>query len=237
LTSASFPVVIFLVTAMVLSVWRRKLTLVAALVGGATGWIIFWGGGLSSLLCLTAFFLLGTLATSWKRKEKNSIDREGAGAEKRKTGQVLANAGVAALLALAALFYPGQASLFHLMIAGSFASAAADTLSSELGMVYGRRFYNCLSWKKEDKGPDGVVSWEGTLIGLAGAGLIAGIYVIGGNSGRGRDFLAIILAGALGNFSDSMLGATLEKKGWLGNDGVNFTSTAIAALVTLVVVI
>jgi uncharacterized membrane protein len=29
---------------------------------------------------------------------------------------------------------------------------------------------------------------------------------------------------------DSVLGATLERRGWLGNDWVNFASTAFAAL-------
>jgi uncharacterized membrane protein len=36
-----------------------------------------------------------------------------------------------------------------------------------------------------------------------------------------------------GLFFDSLLGATLEDRGWLNNDGVNFLSTASAAVVTL----
>jgi uncharacterized membrane protein len=34
---------------------------------------------------------------------------------------------------------------------------------------------------------------------------------------------------AFGMFFDSLLGATLERRGWLNNDGVNFLSTASAA--------
>lgn len=236
-------IAILLLTGMVLSVRFRKLTLPAALAGGAVGWIIFAGAGIFAFIELTTFFLLGTLATSWKRKEKHSIDGEGLVGERRKTGQVLANAGAAAILALIAGFSgPGHKHFLQLMIAGSFASATADTLSSELGTVYGRRFYHSLTWKRDTRGLDGVISLEGTLIGLAGAGIIAGIYIAGIEQASVQvsylltemftDTLIIILAGGFGNFMDSVLGATLERKGILNNDWVNFCSTALAALFT-----
>lgn len=37
-------------------------------------------------------------------------------------------------------------------------------------------------------------------------------------------------AGILGMIADSFLGATLERRGIMGNNAVNFSSTAIAAL-------
>ncbi len=36
-------------------------------------------------------------------------------------------------------------------------------------------------------------------------------------------------------FFDSLLGATLERRGWLNNDAVNFLSTASAALFALAI--
>ena len=42
-------------------------------------------------------------------------------------------------------------------------------------------------------------------------------------------------AAVLGLFFDSLLGATLERRGWIGNDLVNFTSTAFAAALCLIV--
>jgi uncharacterized membrane protein len=48
-------------------------------------------------------------------------------------------------------------------------------------------------------------------------------------------FVQLFLAAAAGLFFDSLLGATVERKGWLGNDLVNFTSTAFAALLAALI--
>ncbi len=78
---------------------------------------------------------------------------------------MLANGGVAALAGLPAWLYPQQAGLWQLAAAASLASASADALSSELGSIYGRSFYNILTFKKDKCGLDGVISLEGTLWG------------------------------------------------------------------------
>ena len=44
-----------------------------------------------------------------------------------------------------------------------------------------------------------------------------------------RPWLWIILAGVTGNVVDSVLGASLERKGWIGNNVVNFLNTAVGA--------
>jgi len=40
--------------------------------------------------------------------------------------------------------------------------------------------------------------------------------------------------GTFGLFFDSLLGATLERKGWLNNDAVNFLSTVSSAVFAVV---
>ena len=40
-----------------------------------------------------------------------------------------------------------------------------------------------------------------------------------------RVILPTLIAATFGLLFDSLLGATLERKGWLGNDAVNFLST------------
>jgi uncharacterized membrane protein len=44
-----------------------------------------------------------------------------------------------------------------------------------------------------------------------------------------------LFAGICGLFFDSFLGATMERRGWIGNDLVNFSSTLFAAVVAAVV--
>ncbi len=230
------PIPYLIVTAvlcagMYLSVRTNKLTLSAALVGGIIGFLVFLGSGFYGLSMLATFFVLGTLATSHKLAYKVNQGLAEQNKGKRKASQVLANGGVAALVGLLAWTFEKQADLFQLMLAASLASATSDTLSSELGNVYGRRFYNVLTFQPDQKGLDGVISLEGTLCGMLGACVIALLYALG--FGWNLNLLWIVIGATLGNLSDSVLGATLERKHYLSNDAVNFLNTLTGALVML----
>jgi uncharacterized protein (TIGR00297 family) len=222
------PFLLVLMTIVIVSIKTEKLTLSGALTGGAIAIFIFMGAGYTGIFILAAFFILGTAATVWRRKEKQHFKAAGDHT-KRNSGQVLANGGVAAMAGILAWFIPSQTELLRIMMAAGLASAMADTLSSELGMVYGRRFYNIITFKKDKPGLDGVISMEGTLLGLAGSAIIAVIYALG--FGWDVRFLIILIAGTIGNLADSVLGALLERKHYLNNDAVNFLNTLIAALV------
>lgn len=204
---------------------KNKLTLPGAITGLIVGLLIYEGTGLTGFTILCLFFITGSWATSWHKDQKNITEAS----QPRTAWQVLANGGVAVVLAIIAFIKPDISPLLLVMLAGSFASAMADTLSSELGMVYGKRFFNIITLKKDQRGLDGVISIEGTLIGLAGAFATAIVFWL--YTDWDKALFVITTAGFLGNLVDSVLGALFERKKLIGNNAVNFLNTLTGALV------
>jgi uncharacterized protein (TIGR00297 family) len=222
-------ILLVICSGVIASIVLRKLSKAGALTGGGLAWLLYKGTGITGIVLLAVFFIAGTIATGIgkDRKERLGITEKNKG--QRTAWQVLANGGVAGMAGLLAWLYPAYRDIAQLAAAAALASAAADTLWSELGTVYGTRFYNIISFKREQAGPDGVISIEGSLWGVAGSALIAVIYIIG--YGHPIHAIYIIVAGTIGNLADSILGATLERRGWLSNDMVNGLNTLLAAVI------
>jgi uncharacterized protein (TIGR00297 family) len=204
---------------------KNKLTLPGAITGLIVGLLIYEGTGLTGFTMLCLFFIAGSWATGWHKHQKNINEAS----QPRTAWQVLANGGVAGVLAITAFVKPDLSPLFLVMMAGSFASAMADTLSSELGMIYGKRFFNIITFKKDERGLDGVVSIEGTLIGIAGGFLTALVFWL--YTDWNNALFVITIGGFIGNLVDSLLGAALERKSIIGNNTVNLLNTLTGALV------
>jgi len=218
----------FLVAIMVICLKFKKLTFSGALAAGIIGLSVFLADHWRGLLLLFIFFVLSVLATSYKIDFKLKLQPQSAQPNGRTAGQVFANGGVAATCALFGILDPEHLQFYLIMMVSSLASATADTLSSELGIVYGSRFYNILTLKQDTNGLDGVVSIEGTLLGAIGA------FVVGLSfAAFSITSLLIGIAGILGNLSDSVIGASLERRGVIGNNFVNFLNTLFAAVVGL----
>lgn len=219
-------------TCLILAVYAvyrlKKLSLTAALVGGVLAGLLFIAFSFIGVALLAAFFVMGTLATSHGRKFKVEFSGESENAGMRDVFQVLANGGIAGLTALLLMLFPEQETLWIVMMAGAFSAASADTLSSELGNIYGSRFVNILSLKTDERGKDGVISLEGTLAGLVGSLIIA--LILAAFTDDYNCLPGIILAGLLGNLADSFLGAAFERRGLMGNNSVNLLNTVTGAL-------
>lgn len=213
---------------MTMSVMTGKLTIAGAFTGGALAAFIFFGVGWAGIALMGAFFLVGTAVTAWGRRKKEAAGLVGLHDSRRTAGQVFANGGAGGVLGLLAILFPSHSQLFLLMVAAAFSSATADTVSSELGSLFGSYFFDIISFRKAKKGLDGVISMEGLLFGIAGSIMIAGIYAA--FSGWNAHFYWIILAGTVGNVVDSVLGATVERKQIIANDAVNFLNTTAAAI-------
>jgi uncharacterized protein (TIGR00297 family) len=224
-------VFILLCITAIVTIVLKKLDAKAAVAAVVIGFAVWLGEGYTGIALLATFFITGTLATSWKMhtKQQGGLAEQHRG--QRTATQVIANGGVAAILSLVSFLSVQQQPLLLLMVASGLSSATADTLSSELGNVYGKKFYNIMNFKKDIRGLNGVVSFEGTIIGIAGSSLIALIY--SAQAGFTIHFLWIIIAGTIGNLTDSVLGATLERKHILTNDVVNFLNTLTGAVTGL----
>ncbi len=223
------PALLLIASGLFYSIKARKLTVPAAITGACIGLLLFCASGYTALILMTTFFLAGSLATSWKLNKKVAMGLAEEDKGRRTTLQVLANAGVAGLTAFMMVAFPNEKDVFLLMMSAAFSSAIADTLSSELGNLYGKNYYNILTLKKDQRGLNGVVSLEGTLMGMAGSCLVAFIFSFA--AGLNLNVLWVVIAGTAGNLFDSVLGASLERKQLLGNNAVNFLNTLFAAIV------
>jgi uncharacterized protein (TIGR00297 family) len=241
------------------AIWTVGLSLLLALVvmklraatpgAAATGALIT-----ASLMFSTATFpyrpwqtalipVLAVAALAYSSTRLGRTKKERLGTAERRQGrsasQVAANLGIAALASsevvqswltdsgwfTRATFAPMP--LFAVALA-ALAEAAADTVSSEVGQVLGGRPRMITTLRTVESGTDGAISLAGTLAGVAAASIVAAAGTLALRSDLTMFWISCA-GGVFGLFFDSLLGATLERRGWLNNDAVNFLSTASAA--------
>ena len=188
------------------------------------GTIILGLGGIAWAILLMVFFISSSILSKMFRKRKAGVDEKFAKGSQRDAGQVFANGGVAACLALTwfvtRLVGPESAEndWIWMAFAGSLAAATADTWGTELGVLSRRRPVLITTFKPVDPGTSGGISLMGALSALAGAALIAGLAVLMGKVGwiKGLEvngwiqFMVITFAGFAGSLVDSLLGATKQ---------------------------
>ena len=210
----------------------RSVSVSGALGGFVLGTALYTLGGWRGFLMLFVFFVLGTLTTKlgYRRKETLGIAQEKGG--RRGVKNAVANTLTGVLFAFLAVS-TASPEIFTAALVAAFATAACDTVSSEVGQAYGRTHLLITNFRRVPAGTDGAVSLEGTLAGLGASLVLAGIawqvelvtLPVAG---------IVAAAGFAGATIESYLGAIVEKLDMLDNELVNFANTMIGALIALV---
>jgi uncharacterized protein (TIGR00297 family) len=208
----------------------RGVTLSGALGGAVVCFAIIRGAGWGGFLALCVVFLLTWIATriGYSRKLKLGTAESRRG---RDWLQVFANLAVAA--GGAVMFGISHNPKFAAALAAALAEASGDTVASEVGQAVGGVPRLVTSWERVPIGTDGAITVRGTLAGVSAvATVIAVCFLTGVVEGRAASIGGG--AGIAAILVDSLLGATLERKRRLGNNGVNFLSTLFAATIAFV---
>ncbi len=182
--------------------WRaRALTGAGALAASGVGTAILWRTGWPGLAALGAFFAGSSLIS--RLAPDPAADRFDAKGSRRDPAQVLANGGAATL---AALLLPMEPALWA--VTATLAAAAADTWATSVGGWSRTPPRMILNGRAVAAGTSGAISLLGTTGALIGAAVVAGSAAVVAGS------LPLLVQGwtigAIGMFTDSLLGATLQ---------------------------
>ncbi|CAG8138502.1 unnamed protein product [Penicillium olsonii] len=226
-----------LVSGLVYRAWARKsltpLGIVVAAISASAHAIHPWS---APVTLLAVFYFSGTKVTKVKHEVKSRLTLSAAGAEggegPRNHIQVLANSVVATMLSIAhaiVLSKSSSDSCFSLRhntadilivgIVANYAAVAADTFSSELGILSKSkpRLITSLTLREVPPGTNGGVTATGLGAGLLGSFIVsatsAAVLPFCASAGIKERLLwtaAMTAWGTLGSVLDSVLGGILQ---------------------------
>jgi uncharacterized protein (TIGR00297 family) len=239
--------------------WRAgALSPSGAWAAALTGGLIFGLGGLAWAALLLTFFISSSLLSRLFARRKAVVNEKFSKGSRRDWGQVFANGGLGAILAVA-YWSSGHQNWIWTVFVGAMAAVNADTWATELGILNPTAPRLITTGKTVEKGTSGGISSLGTLSALAGAALVGVVAALFSLATGALEIIFIAsLSGLAGSLFDSLLGATvqaiyycpacqketerhplhtcgtqtIQARGWywLNNDLVNFACSSVGAL-------
>lgn len=210
--------------------YRLKAADLSGLFSGALiGIILIIIADLRWFLIMLVFFIIGSVCTRYKFEYKTEIGVEEAHGGVRGYRNVFSNGIVGA--AAAVLYGVTGHPMFIALFLGSVATAAGDTVASEIG-VTGKTPYLITTFERVRPGTNGGVTMVGEAAALIASFCIALVaYLLGVAD---PTMVAVVtIAGLVGTNVDSVVGALFENRGLIGNAGTNLTATLAGGLFAL----
>lgn len=189
--------------------------------GAMIGIILIVFADVRWFLIMLTFFIIGAAATRYRYadKERFGVAQEHGGV--RGYFNVFANGLVATG---GAILYgiTGNPAFAALFMSG-VASAAADTAASEIGVTR-KTPYLITTFKPVPRGTNGGVTLRGEVAAILASIIVAAVALVMGVADP-KLAIVTVIAGFIGTNVDSVVGATLENSGRIGNSGTNLTAT------------
>ncbi|WP_416235060.1 TIGR00297 family protein [Methanobrevibacter sp.] len=205
---------------------RKALDLWGTLAMIIMGIIIIFSAGINWLLLILIFLILSLIATRQSKYYKQNL---GIYEGKRTAKNVISNGVVAFIMAAFGGYYLPLVGGFI----GAIATATADTLASEIGILQKPRLITTM--RKVAPGTDGAVSVLGTVVGIIGAAIIGfSAFLLGIISDPILSLKIAVISGTIGCFMDSILGAVFERRNFINNEHVNLLATITGAIVGII---
>jgi uncharacterized protein (TIGR00297 family) len=223
-------------------------TLLAFIIGAIIG--IF--GGILWLILLLFFLITSFIATRYKYSLKKERGVQEGKSGERHFKNVLANGFIPTFIALISyeeFHFIENKWMAEVAFITAISVAASDTVASELGVFSDKVVLITNPRKHVKPGTSGGISFLGQFWALLGAAYTAvfawivlffipftffpssdSLHHFTSPSNSYALIIIPLIMGFVGCQIDSVLGATLENKGWLTNDGVNLASTSLGGL-------
>lgn len=239
--------------------YLHLLTMSGMFAAMVVGISVYIGVGAKGLILIGFFFVSSSIWSNYKRNQKRKIEEMHEKGSRRDMMQVVANGGVAAVVSL--IYLLTKEPIWMIVYCSAIACSNSDTWASEIGSLSRSKPYFVKNFKKVERGTSGAISLLGTFAAFSGSLSIAILSTILFDLSVTTTVLILIL-GFIGNVIDTLLGAFFQASyvcircgmitektvhcgekaklrsgySYLNNDMVNFLSSCVAALFTLLFV-